>query len=334
MIQLPTLYFDWNIFDKIEKIDRLPDNEKEEYQFLKDIILTKQAIIPYSNAHINDLLRGFKKNPEFTQKHIDNIKFVTNDLLIIQYWGRETVTWHNRDASEFFKECAEELETDYDSVEDLLVHDDTGILKTVFKSIGNMELPEGFSSMYELDPIFGRIFPNCKSNPTMLSLMNDILAMSSNSKKDYSLYRSLRNFSNTAITKLNKQSELIKQMQAILPEDLPRVSQMTSDDFFKESEKNNPSKTSKNGHYDKIISTFQRIDWRGYKSDKIFQNMFDDALHTFYAAHCEYFFTIDDNCYYKATETYKELGISTKVVKPNEFLSLIRSYLNDNNSQI
>ena len=49
--------------------------------------------------------------------------------------------------------------------------------------------------------------------------------------------------------------------------------------------------------------------------------MIDDALHVFYGAHCDYFLTIDDKCYYKAAETYYKLGINTKALKPNEFVN-------------
>ncbi|MBN4062015.1 MAG: hypothetical protein COA57_08155 [Flavobacteriales bacterium] len=79
------------------------------------------------------------------------------------------------------------------------------------------------------------------------------------------------------------------------------------------------TKTSDNPAYQKITDTYCKIDFRGYKSDEKFSNLIDDSLHVFYGARCHYFVTIDDKCHYKAAETYHELGIQTKALKPNEF---------------
>ena len=46
--------------------------------------------------------------------------------------------------------------------------------------------------------------------------------------------------------------------------------------------------------------------------------MFDDSMHTFYGAHCDYFVTNDDRCKYKAEQTFKKLKINTVVIKADE----------------
>ena len=47
--------------------------------------------------------------------------------------------------------------------------------------------------------------------------------------------------------------------------------------------------------------------------------MFDDSLHTFYGAHCDFFITNDDRCKYKAEKTYERLKIKTSVIKAYEY---------------
>lgn len=69
----------------------------------------------------------------------------------------------------------------------------------------------------------------------------------------------------------------------------------------------------------KIIETFYKYDLKGYKSDGNFNNMFDDSLHTFYGAHCNFFVTNDDRCKYKAEKTYERLQIKTIVIKASEY---------------
>ena len=46
--------------------------------------------------------------------------------------------------------------------------------------------------------------------------------------------------------------------------------------------------------------------------------LFDDALHTFYAAHFDFFITNDDRCKYKAEKTFEKLKVKTEVIKINE----------------
>ena len=79
----------------------------------------------------------------------------------------------------------------------------------------------------------------------------------------------------------------------------------------------------KNSAYSKILDTFYKFDLKGYKTDGNFNNMFDDSLHTFYGAHCDFFVTNDERCNYKAKKTFERLGITTKVIKQKEYEEII-----------
>lgn len=57
------VYLDLNIVDRIEKKDSLSNFDSNLYSEWENLILTGKIIIPYSNAHLNDLFRGFQKNP-------------------------------------------------------------------------------------------------------------------------------------------------------------------------------------------------------------------------------------------------------------------------------
>lgn len=98
------VYFDLNIFDRIEKKETLSESENEIYSELENLILTEKIMVPYSNTHLNDLFRGYQKNPNYIDGHLNNIKRLTNDLCICQYWNRKEATWHFRDINEFFEE--------------------------------------------------------------------------------------------------------------------------------------------------------------------------------------------------------------------------------------
>ena len=59
------IYFDLNIFDRIEKKENLEENERNLYTKWENLVLSGQIVVPYSNAHLNDLFRGFQKNPNY-----------------------------------------------------------------------------------------------------------------------------------------------------------------------------------------------------------------------------------------------------------------------------
>ena len=83
------VYIDLNIFDRLEKLDRLDPPEKVLYQCLFDLLANKQVIAAYSNAHSNDLFRGFQKNPTYIDGHLHNIQKFTYNLCVCQYWGEK-----------------------------------------------------------------------------------------------------------------------------------------------------------------------------------------------------------------------------------------------------
>ncbi|MEQ1625452.1 MAG: hypothetical protein ABL870_12210, partial [Sediminibacterium sp.] len=112
-----TAYIDLNIFDRLEKLDKLDQEDKEFYQTLYNLLADKKITTAYSNAHLNDLFRGYQKNPTYIDGHLTNIKSFTNNLCICQYWGEKDVKWHYRDINEFFQEKFDEWEfepTSYD----------------------------------------------------------------------------------------------------------------------------------------------------------------------------------------------------------------------------
>lgn len=269
------VYFDLNVFDRIEKKDSLKEAEKRIYDELENMAIKNQIVVPYSNAHLNDLFRGFQKNPIYVEGHLANIKKLSKNLCICQYWNRKDVTWHYRDVSEFFEEKKNEWDFQPNSLDELF--DGTGLpnLLLPFKLI---QLEKNWKLGYKADPMFGVMYPKSKINNTAYSLMEDIYNFQIRLKSDYSLYKSFKNYLIKGISKMNN-----------------------------------------NKTYSDVLDVFFKYDLKGYKTDGNYNNMFDDSLHTFYAAHCEFFITNDDRCKYKAEKTYERLKIETKVITASEY---------------
>lgn len=308
-------YLDWNIFNKIEKESDIIYSQIEQ-QILHDKIIT-----PYSNAHINDLVRGYEKNPNYIQGHLATLQKLTKNLCLVQYWGEKNTRWHYRDVFEFFNSALEELGTSPKSFSDLFksFEDNIPELSTLWEMqlslLHSQKMPEGFKDLFKENPAFGLMFPRTKREMNALAFCEDLYEFATNSKKDYSVYKALRNYVNQSRLKLKNQPGLFKQLDKNM-ENLP--AHLNFDASWETY--SHKSKITDNPMYQKITNVYQKIDFKGYKSDEKFANLIDDSLHVFYAAHCDFFITIDDKCMYKAIKTYEELKIKTKVLRPEEFL--------------
>jgi len=305
------IYLDLNIFDRIEKKENLKEEERKLYSDWEDLILSGKIEVPYSNAHLNDLFRGFQKNPQFIDGHLENIERLTKNLCLCQYWGRNSSTWHFKNIREFFDEKQKEWEFEPTSFDDLFDPEDG--IPNIYLPFKYIPLPKNFKLGYRQDPIFGVMYPKCRVEDNMYSLFEDIFNFQTRLKSDYSLYKSLKVYLIRSINKLNNNPQLQKAVRQNF-KDLPQHL-----DIFELSNLYGPkSKTSDNKNFSRLIETFYKFDLKGYKTDGNFNNMFDDSLHTFYGAHCEYFVTNDERCKYKAEQTYKKLNIRTVVIKADE----------------
>jgi len=302
-----TAYIDLNIFDRLEKLDKLEQPDKGLYQALYSLLTEKHIVTAYSNAHLNDLFRGYKKNPTYIDGHLANIKSFTDNLCICQYWGEKTAKWHYRDIFDFFNEKVTEWEFEPNSYDDLFK--DEPLIRQTIELYKLIPLPPEFKKGY-IDPMFGIMFPLSKIHNNQYALQSDIYNFQSRLKSDYGLYKSFRTYLLTSLQKVKNNKDLIKSVNSNF-KDLPKHLELT--DIFDAYTPDN--KTSDNSMYSKIIDVFFKYDLAGYKSDGHFNNMFDDALHTFYAAHFDYFITNDDSCKYKAEKTFDKLKIKTKVIK-------------------
>ncbi|MBK7243867.1 MAG: hypothetical protein IPH98_08405 [Saprospiraceae bacterium] len=92
---------------------------------------------------------------------------------------------------------------------------------------------------------------------------------------------------------------------------------------------NDRTETSKNKDYSKVTGIFMQLDFVGFGSDKLneknkYDNLFNDALHCFYGAHCDIFITSDKKTIKKTKAVYQSEGINTLVLKPKEFIEFLQ----------
>ena len=312
------LYLDLNVFDRLEKAEQLEGSEKELYMSLLGLIEKTSVHVPYSNAHINDLFRGYQKNSKYIQGHLKSLQRLTGDLCICQYWNQPQVTWHFKDVFEFFNEKVEEWEFDAETLEQLYIN--VGLPTSILKVFETIPLDESWGLGYTYDPLFEIMFPRSRHVRNMYALMEDLYGFQTKLKSDYALYKRFKKHLIQSVNKLKNNKEYMQSIKENF-KDLPKHLEM--EDFL---ELYSPKDSQlENKEYAKILDVYYKHDLKGYKSDSNYNSMFDDSLHTFYAAHCDYFITNDDRCLYKAVMTYERLKIKTKVLKSSDFLKMMKA---------
>ncbi|MBL0316636.1 MAG: hypothetical protein IPP69_12940 [Flavobacteriales bacterium] len=74
--------------------------------------------MPYSNAHLNDLLKRFKNgNHQEVADSLSFIKELTKEVCLTQYWNDTVARWHHRNPYEYFDAIVEEMEDEESSKE-------------------------------------------------------------------------------------------------------------------------------------------------------------------------------------------------------------------------
>lgn len=312
------IYLDLNIFDQLEKIDTLEQEQKNECDKLLNIISTQNIDIPYSNAHLNDLFRGWKKNPNYIDGHLKNIKKLTKDLCICQYWGERNIWWHKRDIFEFFNSKKDELDLFDETLDELF---DFGLgNNSPIHLTKILQLPDQWVSKMSKDKFAQFMFPTTILEKSLYSLFTDLYNFQIKLKSDYSFYKLFKAQLSKNISSLKNNKDVVNYIR-----NNDQIPKHLKNDFFSIANTYKPKfeiKDNDNELYYKVIETFYTYDLQGYKSDANFNNMFDDGLHTFYASHCDVFITNDDRCKYKAEKTFEKLNIKTLVIKSNEINKL------------
>ena len=330
MTRKPIVYLDWNILGKLWMPASQPEKNKTHFAQLEQMVEAGKLVLPYSNAHIRDLSRGVSKRPEYAQPHTDQIARATNNLCITQYWGEQEVRWQYRNAAEFLESTIADKSFATGSYADLFSNpdiDETGLMSSFHAAHVNtlrlLRLPEKFREYYKADPIFSLMFPKTKVESTMLSLYEDIYDFMRVIMSDHALYKQFKTFLANAKA---RSMEVRKVGKAVGERFETEPAHLEWDEMWEQIAP--MTEVSKNAKYSKLVDLFTRTDLKGYAPDEKFSNLIDDALHTFYGAHCDYFVTLDERCLMKAQKVYAELDIpSVALFLPKFLASLSVVYL-------
>jgi hypothetical protein len=329
------IYLDLNVFDRLEKLERLTPEEAEPYQLILNCLQNDVLKAVYSNAHIGDLIRAYKNSPSDTtalERHLQHIGDLTNNLCMCLYWKEVDVKVDERDIFQFFNSSLEDsnqTRTSFMGLFDSMQDDENPELnaavenaKGILHAFGDLPITPELEKAFEY-PLYQQMYPKTFETKNMASFLDDMMTLDERMSADPGLYRDLKRMMNP--DNMNEFMKVLPEGQEFDKKEFKQT--LKSIDLDAAMKEHTPqTKVSENPLYDELTSLYAQIDFKGFKSDKDFANMIDDGNHTFYAAHCLYFITEDLRCHYKAKEVYKQLNLGTQVFTPKEFLEFVKTH--------
>jgi hypothetical protein len=322
-----TVYLDWNVMAQMKG---------GFLGALHDILFQRDRFfVPYSTSHIGDILSSYVENDQAQEKRIeadlDFITSITNNQCLSNN-GKQIVLDTTPPHSIFQQRINDsDLLNDFDIEKIAELFNVEGVPKglgdmftTALKSI---PMDDSFNTALqnpESKEIIQKVFPDLGENPTMEDFIRSFANMVKNLNEEEG-YKDLRKIT---------QSGLGINRDKIFNDNDPKhiIDNAHSKVGFKFNEFVDLSKYAPEW-YNRITNEYLKLDMHGYQEDKVevkpnkrkqtFANMIKDAAHAAFAATCEFYITNDNKSYHKTKMVYEHLGITTTVVKPQEFIDAI-----------
>ena len=325
------IYLDWNVISNLKKpeyaeIAQFTRENKEYLQF------------PYSPVHFNDLMKSYSPQNEYFFKDLETLQYLSEKHLL---------RWEDDRTMPLFVTPREYFEGEKGKEDAVLLMDmdrilsdldkasqDYGIgkvgdlLKSLYKSV-----PCGIEINAENKGILQNMFPNINPNSSMWDMIKDMAPFSKRLLRDRDYYRNLRRTIGEGGFKVDVNSGNWNEEVVFERINTFLTKMHAGKTFFQYVEMiSNHQKRPINRH--RFFTTaYLLLDMIGYKSDKLpkptdnMQNIYNDAEHAFYGAHCDFFVASDRNLLTKARVLYRELNISTVVMSPQNYIVSLESVI-------
>ncbi len=319
------IYLDWNIFKYLKSKD-------EKYDSLRETVenVMRGYVLPYSEAHIYDLLSNFDAS---------KYEYVKSDLEIVTKYSKNVVVGEGTNSGEFVMEIYEPIEI-FNKVRKLSEESKPHV--DIAKIAGND--PNGtvkidMDKMNKDSPLYAML-----ENTTGWYIPEIAAAYFANQfqsifdEKDP--YRSIRNAVKQVREgiKNNKTLEMTKEIEDYISKAEKFLELIEVDDMevlksnFIEAFSSHLSLTGKTiddlSVRNKIVNAYALIDFHPLFQEKIknnrASNMTRDSVHAYYAMKSKYFISFDKATIEKTNFVYEVFGIKTKALHMDDFVKKFR----------
>ncbi len=325
------VYFDWCILTELKK----GENALPEFQNIISILRKNRndITVPYSFAHISDLIRGYKKSDKgkkFTDIDLEYLSQVTRNHCLFMDTNSQKVLPGIHDPGKYFEELLstdkiwEDLQkmdwfgNDCDTEEFQLV---LTSLKDASNSIPLVIEEKNIEEWLDKFPLLRKVFKNTLIENSNLNLLMDMIYFifqASNHSKLYNQCRAaVRNLLEFEKGK-SLQTDLFPYVNSKLENPLVNVT------FFDLLNLAIPGSMD-DSQFDfpmRYRTAYILLDLIGYSFDRKetkLNNMFEDINHTFFGGYCDIFVTNDKDAYRKANALYEYFGLTSRVCLPSDF---------------
>ncbi len=329
------IYFDWNVLTQLKN----PKTEPFISLASKVEALKKYALMPYSAGHVSDLMKGWDdsvgKN-EFIYKDLGFISEFSQNQMFVHYWGDEAVKPMIGPAEAYFDSIKDSHNQPLAEMMDFrkMVNDmdeqGQALMQPLIRQLETTMVPFSETTAKELKE-HGINFPIPDKPISMMELITGFAEYYDKMFKNPKEYKSLRNFLHKGLELEPKRisnfgSDAIEQLDKLLPGTLLGKS------FSKHVEDGNSSSRTKNSDYDRFMMKYSQLDMFAFHPEKLtaknnYENMTNDSMHAFYAAHCDVFVTADKHSLAKARAVYTDEKIEALVLTPQEFVEQFDSVI-------
>lgn len=328
------VYLDWNIVSKV----RTQREQNVVFNGLYNLLIsnTNRLLIPYSSAHLNDLVTSYKKSELGqieTLKDLEFLEKVTeNHCLAFNY--QKGVTFPEiYNIKEYFNQLNENESYTIENIFNTLDNTPLAPLKSLYfdllKSTPATDVVNAISNYPDSLKPLKEVFQDTLINGSQFDLLSDTIKMMNKYEEDPDFYRKLRNKSLENLKMNHDYTQEENPIEAISK----KLERSPLKKTFKEFVENTV-KSINNGknltNYDFLVNSYIITDFLGFYKDAKFKNLLQDACHVYYGSYCDYFITDDDNTFNKAKALYNYFSIKTQVYKSSEVNDILEHLLKPN----
>lgn len=286
-----------------------------------------KLLIPFSQAHVGDKLTSKKTDEERFWREIDYItEFTRSKLLLFDDNSNSTLP-----KIATARAVLEEVEDTNRIVDEFSSFDNIiGFMKETSEELGEPSLGATFEGLFNI-PALNTDLPEAFQGESFKEQLQKVADYMHSLRKDAGAY---------------KETDQLFKSEFGLPSHAGQWTESTVDNIDSHLVNNTPFDSfialldssfqdkDKITRYSYYMQAYLLLNMIGYKSDEIdikknkgMNNHIQDAMHSFYGGHCDYFVAMDKKLKAKTRALYEKFGVFTKIIHPKDLLRELETRL-------
>lgn len=322
-----SVYLDWGIISELKQ---------GKYPELKKLLIQKDRfLVPYSSAHIGDLLpkKNKKGNEQYVNEDLHFLSELTNNRcfnfyeqkLFIEDINPKSYYDEQIEINKEFTNFGFDTTTEFDKSDNVLSE-----LLDRFKKVPIDKHFEQILNDPKGDFNVNDFFPGLKENLTVDGLLKGTL-MYFDKLYEGEEYARLRRLTQKEMG-ITRDKMFTEKNPFKVIEETHKKAGINSKDYL------NSGKYTAPNWYDEFCHDYLMLDMHGFQEDSIttkkkrkqtMRNINNDAFHSAFASTCNFYILKDTRAFEKTKKVYENWDMGTILIKPDDFLPYAKSFLSE-----